>query len=250
MGGPAGGRRPSRDPVGRTARLPAPGAVRRPRLRLPLRAGRPAGLRQRGALLLRDVLSEARRARRRQPRGAHPCPARRRHEQRRPADPRGRHRRPRVPDRPPDPAGRSCRGRTSSTTSSWRSRCSTGSRTSSRPGRTSSSTRTTRRRPPPRTPRRAASSGSLRRRSRRTPSRRPTSRSAARSFRAAIRRIKELKDLPVDQLSATLAAEKTPGGKSYFEIAVDVADKYGTLQKLWSLSEPLEPHLSANTPGA
>lgn len=69
-------------------------------------------------------------------------------------------------------------------------------------------------------------------------------------FRAAIRRIKELKDLPVDQLSATLAAEKTPGGKSYFEIAVDVADKYGTLQKLWSLSEPLEPHLSANTPGA
>ena len=56
-------------------------------------------------------------------------------------------------------------------------------------------------------------------------------------YRAAIRRIKELKDLPVDQLSAALAAEKTPGGKSYFDIAKDVADKYGTLQKLWALSE-------------
>jgi hypothetical protein len=56
-------------------------------------------------------------------------------------------------------------------------------------------------------------------------------------YRAAIRRIKELKDLPVDQLSAKLAAEKTPGGKSYFDIAKDVVDKYGTLQKLWALSE-------------
>jgi hypothetical protein len=56
-------------------------------------------------------------------------------------------------------------------------------------------------------------------------------------YRAAIRRIKELKDLPVDQLSAALAAEKTPGEKSYLDIALDVADKYGTLQKLWSLTE-------------
>ena len=56
-------------------------------------------------------------------------------------------------------------------------------------------------------------------------------------YRAAIKRIKELKDLPVGQLSVELGGQKTPGGKSYFDIAVDVASKYGTLVKLWNLTE-------------
>jgi hypothetical protein len=56
-------------------------------------------------------------------------------------------------------------------------------------------------------------------------------------YRTAIRRIQELKDLPFDQLSAALAAETTPGKKSYFEIYEEVGEQYGRLQQLWTLTE-------------
>ena len=86
---------------------------RRPRLRLPLRAGRPARLRQRGPVPLRDLLPGSRRARRREPRGPDPGPARRRHAERRPADPRDRRSSP-TARRSGSPSGSSTPGTTRS----------------------------------------------------------------------------------------------------------------------------------------
>jgi hypothetical protein len=61
-------------------------------------------------------------------------------------------------------------------------------------------------------------------------------RAACEKFRAAIRKIKDLQDLPADQLTAALA-ETTPDGTSYFHIAVEVAGTYGILRNLAFLTK-------------
>ena len=57
------------------------------------------------------------------------------------------------------------------------------------------------------------------------------------SFRDAIKAIRQAQGLPIDQLTATLADQKTPEGESYLHIALGVAESYGMFQKLWTLSE-------------
>jgi hypothetical protein len=56
-------------------------------------------------------------------------------------------------------------------------------------------------------------------------------------FRTAVRKIKELQDLPADQFTAALAEFTTSDGTSYFHIAVEVAGTYGILRNLAFLTK-------------
>lgn len=67
-------------------------------------------------------------------------------------------------------------------------------------------------------------------------------------FRAAIRKLKELQDLPADQLSAALAQFSTSEGVSYLHIALEVAGTYGILRNLAFLTKLAKlPEIPSNT---
>jgi hypothetical protein len=76
----------------------------------------------------------------------------------------------------------------------------------------------------------------------------PDDRASCDEFRTAIRKLKELQDLPADQLSAALAQFSTSEGVSYLHIAIEVAETYGILRNLAFLTELAKlPEIPANT---
>lgn len=54
-------------------------------------------------------------------------------------------------------------------------------------------------------------------------------------FRAAVMRVKDLSNAPVEQLAAALAGQTTPGGTSYLDIILELRKKYALLRNMVTL---------------